>query len=242
MIGYETEEQQVQAIKQFWKDNGIAIILGALIGIGGLWGWRAYTEATITAKEEASSEFQDTVQSVIESKDMAKLESFLEEKSDTGYAPLAAMILANQAADAEDFAGAKEALLKVRDADPVITDIVSLRLADLHLQLGEYDDALAVLSQVSSPAFEGQAEELKGDALLAKSDFDAAKAAYTQALALAPENTNVKMKRDNIAFAKTQAAQVTEPAATQPAGTEPAAAEDTVEDTVEEVTESTSGE
>ncbi|MDT0595865.1 YfgM family protein [Glaciecola petra] len=240
MIGYETEEQQVQAIKQFWKDNGIAIILGALIGIGGLWGWRAYTEATITAKEEASSEFQETVQSVVESKDTAKLASFLEAKSDTGYGPLAAMILANQAAEQEDYAGAKEALLKVLDADPVIADVVSLRLADLHLQLDEFDDALAVLSKVSSSAFEAQAEELKGDALLAKSDFDAAKVAYTQALALAPNDTNVKMKRDNIAFAKTRANQiealpVTEPSVVQPTATQ-------AEDAAEQVNESVDGE
>lgn len=231
MIGYETEEQQVQAIKQFWKDNGIAIILGAVIGIGGLWGWRWYTDSTITAKEEASSEFQETVQSAVESKDMAKLESFLTAKSDTGYAPLAAMILANQAAENEDFVGAKEALLKVLDADPVIADIVRLRLADLHLQLNEFDDALSVLSGVSAASFEGQVQELTGDALLAKSDFDGARVAYTQALALSPNNPNVKMKRDNIAFAKTQTAQTPQ---------EPEA--DDAEETPAPVNESSEGE
>lgn len=29
-MAYETEEQQVEAIKQFWKENGTAIILGEI--------------------------------------------------------------------------------------------------------------------------------------------------------------------------------------------------------------------
>ena len=36
---YSTEEQQVDAIKQFWKDYGSSIIVGAVVGLGGLYGW-----------------------------------------------------------------------------------------------------------------------------------------------------------------------------------------------------------
>ncbi|PAR85254.1 YfgM family protein, partial [Vibrio cholerae] len=41
---YDTEEQQVEAIKDWWKENGKAVIFGAVIGLGGLFGWRYYQD------------------------------------------------------------------------------------------------------------------------------------------------------------------------------------------------------
>ena len=38
MEQYETEEQQVEAIKRFWKENGLSLVIGALLGLGGLLG------------------------------------------------------------------------------------------------------------------------------------------------------------------------------------------------------------
>ena len=58
MEHYETEEQQVEAIKRFWKENGTAIIVGAVLGLGGLWGWRYYNDEQIAAKEQASAAFE----------------------------------------------------------------------------------------------------------------------------------------------------------------------------------------
>jgi predicted negative regulator of RcsB-dependent stress response len=204
MIGYETEEQQVQAIKQFWKDNGMAIIAGALIGLGLLWGWRSYNDSQIAAKEEASAAYQASIKSLVESKNNEKLTAFVDNQKGTGYAPLAAMILAQDAVEKEDYESAKKHLISATEGDKVIADIARLRLANLHLQLGENDQALSVLAAVVSVSFENQVEELKGDALIAKGDFDGAKNAYTIAIAQSPNNPGLKMKRDNIAYARTQ--------------------------------------
>lgn len=206
MIGYETEEQQVQAIKQFWKDNGMAIIAGAVIGLGLLWGWRAYNDAQIAAKEEASSAYNDSIKSLVDADSKDKLLSFVTEQKGTGYAPLAAMILAQNAIQSEDYEGAKSSLLTAIEGDEALADIARLRLANVHLQLGENSQAIAVLSAVSSSAYENQVEELIGDALLAQGDYDGAQNAYKLAIALSPNNPSLKMKRDNIAFVKTQVA------------------------------------
>ncbi len=206
MIGYETEEQQVQAIKQFWKDNGVAIIAGVVIGLGLLWGWRFYNDSKIAASEEASVAYQSSLESLINDESDEKLQLFVNEKADTGYAPLAALILAKQAVEKEDFAGAKTALELAIKGDAAIADIARLRLANIHLQLGENEQALNVLTKIAANAFTAQVEELKGDALIAKGDFDGAKDAYTLAIAQVPNDPNLKMKRDNIAYAKTQAA------------------------------------
>ena len=58
--GYETEEQQVDAIKKWWSENGTALIVVAVIGLAGLWGWRYYGESVIAAQEQTSSEFAET--------------------------------------------------------------------------------------------------------------------------------------------------------------------------------------
>lgn len=206
MIGYETEEQQVQAIKQFWKDNGVAIIAGAVIGLGLLWGWRYYNDSQLQAKESASAAYGAGLETLVNDENNDKLTAFVNEENGSGYAPLASLILANDAVDKADFEGAKTYLQKVIGGDTVIADVARLRLANVHLQLDENDQALSVLDSVASESFKGQVEELRGDALLAKGDFDAAKDAYTQAMALTPNNSTIKMKRDNIAFAKTNVA------------------------------------
>jgi predicted negative regulator of RcsB-dependent stress response len=204
MIGYETEEQQVQAIKQFWKDNGLVIIAGAIIGLGLLWGWRAYNDSQVAAKEEASAAYTLSLSSLVDDKNDEKLSAFIIEQSDTGYAPLAAMLLAQKAVEKEDYAGAKENLKVAMTGDETIADVARLRLANLHLEINEADQALIVLDSILSASFNGQIEEIKGDALLAKGDFDGAHNAYTLAMAQSSNNPNLKMKRDNIAFAKTQ--------------------------------------
>ncbi len=205
MIGYETEEQQVQAIKQFWKDNGTAIILGAVIGLGGLWGWRYFNDYQVQQKETASLAFQDSVEALVENEDKVALENFIAESGSSGYAPLGAMILAQDAVGDGDFEAAVSALTKAIGGDDALSDVARLRLAKLHLQLNEYDKALSVLDSVGSDSFSDQVEELKGDAYFFKGDFDAAKDAYTVALAQVPNNQGLKMKRDNIEFAKSKA-------------------------------------
>jgi predicted negative regulator of RcsB-dependent stress response len=49
--GYETEEQQVDAIKKWWHENGTMLIVGAVVGLAGLWGWRYYGETVSTSQE-----------------------------------------------------------------------------------------------------------------------------------------------------------------------------------------------
>jgi predicted negative regulator of RcsB-dependent stress response len=204
MIGYETEEQQVQAIKQFWKDNGMAIVAGAVIGLGLLWGWRAYNDSQISSKEQASAAYNASLEKLVDNENSDELATFITQNKDTGYASLAALILASDAVEKEDYDIAKTSLQSAIEGDEVIADIARLRLANLHLQLNEPDEALSVLDAVTASSFTNQVEELKGDALFAKSDFDGAKDAYTLAMALSPNNPSLKMKRDNIAFAKSR--------------------------------------
>ena len=51
---YSTEEQQAEAIKRFFRENGLSLALGVIVGLGGLYGWKAYNQNQITTAEQAS--------------------------------------------------------------------------------------------------------------------------------------------------------------------------------------------
>ena len=56
---YTTEEQQVEVIKNWWKENGTSVIAGTVIGLVGLFGWRYYTEHQQTTQEAASQAYNE---------------------------------------------------------------------------------------------------------------------------------------------------------------------------------------
>ena len=42
MAEHETEEEQVRALKEWWKENGRSVIAGVVIGVGTLIGWKGW--------------------------------------------------------------------------------------------------------------------------------------------------------------------------------------------------------
>lgn len=205
MERFETEEQQIEAIKRFWKDNGMVIILGAVLGLGGLWGWRYYNDSMIAQKEAASQAYENSIVQFSESQETTALNTFLAENEDTGYAPLASMILAQQAIEENDYASAKSHLAMAAAGKSEVADVAKLRLASVHLQLQEYSEALSQLESVAAQAFTDQVLELRGDISFAQGKFEQARESYNLALLELPNDRNIKMKLDNIAFAQTQA-------------------------------------
>ncbi|GAM55961.1 mlr7403 protein [Vibrio ishigakensis] len=93
---YDSEEQQVEAIKDWWQENGKAVILGAVIGLGGLFGWRYYQDSVVEGQEAASVAYNSAVQT-LQTQGVAaadQVQSFIDSNSDREYAVLAAMQLA----------------------------------------------------------------------------------------------------------------------------------------------------
>ena len=65
MADYETEEQQVEALKNWWKENGTAVITGAALGIAALSGWRGWEWYQEKQAKEASDMFANVQEAVI---------------------------------------------------------------------------------------------------------------------------------------------------------------------------------
>jgi predicted negative regulator of RcsB-dependent stress response len=200
MEQFATEEQQVEAIKRFWKDNGTAIIFGAILGLGGLWGWRYYDESQITAKETASAAYNDMIQTLASDDRVAATQDFIANNNDTAYVALAGFIGAQAAVEADDYAKAAELLQQiiVSTADTTLQNVARVRLARVQLQLTQYGEAITTLDAITGTAFTAQQEAIRGDVLVAQGDLSGARDAYVRSLA-AQDDQSVQMRLDDLA-------------------------------------------
>ncbi|WP_064791860.1 tetratricopeptide repeat protein [Shewanella woodyi] len=200
---YSTEEQQVDAIKQFWKDYGTSIVVGAVVGLGGLFGWNYYSEHKITQAESASEAFQAMSAPALDEAGMlAAAETFAKEHSQKGYQSLLSLIVAKAAVESGDLEKAETTLKSViaSAADTSLVMVATIRLARVQAEKGQIATAITTLEQVSDPAFTAQRDELKGDFLVRKGDAEQAKAAYQAAVdnGGATASPALQMKLDNL--------------------------------------------
>ncbi|WP_372870494.1 tetratricopeptide repeat protein [Shewanella sp.] len=200
---YSTEEQQVEAIKSFWKEYGTSIVVGAVVGLGGLYGWNTYSDMKVSKAEAASVAYQQLSVNLADEAALLKAaESFKAEHSQAGYELLIELMVAKSAVDAKDFAKAEESLKKViaaKDA-AALGSVAALRLARIQAEQGQQAIALSTLDAVTDPAFDAQREEIKGDILASQGETDKAKAAYQAAMDKSGISASpmLKMKLDNL--------------------------------------------
>ena len=142
MEQYETEEQQVEAIKRFWKENGLALIIGAILGLGGLLGWRYYNDSQIAAKEQASFAYEKASEELLKGESgFSQGKTFIDSHSDTGYAMLMALELSQQAIERKDLTEAVIQLQFVANNAKLsaVQSVAQLRLARIQIEKGEFE-------------------------------------------------------------------------------------------------------
>lgn len=212
MERFETEEQQVEAIKSFWKENGTAIIVGVCIGLAGLFGWQYYNEQVIASKEAQSLAFQSALENIDSEDGISNASAFAKENTDSGYAVLTSLIAAQKSVEKNEFDAAKMHLNMAVSNSPseAITDLAKIRLARVENQLGDTAGALKTLDSVTNDSFNDQVQEVRGDIYVITKEFDKAKVAYAAVLEEQPENRVVEMKLSNLNYAASAVAGVTQ--------------------------------
>ncbi|ELC3158138.1 YfgM family protein [Vibrio harveyi] len=200
---YDTEEQQVEAIKDWWKENGKAVIIGAVVGLGGLFGWRYYQDSVIQASEAASQSYT-IVMNALQTKGadaQADIQAFIDSNKVKEYSVLAALQLAKVQVDAKDLSAALEQLkwAQSNTKDAALTPLISYRIARIEAEMGNFDAANAELGKVTNAAWTGRIAELRGDIALRQGDKEAAYTAYTEAQQAADASPALQMKLDDLA-------------------------------------------
>ncbi len=202
-----TEEEQVDAIKKWWKDNAKSVIGGVLIGLAVIYGGKTWLAQENTNIEQASATYQSMMQDMEQGNSSSAAEKaslLLGQYSDTPYATLAALNMAKIKVDENNLVGAKSHLRWALDhADQVeIKHIARLRLIRVLISDNLSDEALALIESTDFGEYASSYQELKGDALVTKGQINLAKGAYTLALqSLNPGSrlrTYIEIKLDNL--------------------------------------------
>lgn len=212
MNEYETEEQQVEALKKWWKENGTSLIVGLFVGVSALFGWRYYVEQDNVHAVQASDLYMQVMQSTatknIDEKTIDIHNQLINAYSDTPYAALASLALAKTEYENNKVDGAVAQLeLAVKHAnDDVIKQIASLRLVRIYIEQKKYDEAMAMLNMKHAAAYDAQYEELKGDLYSARGEVAQARMAYDNAINLQGITAGkwLKLKRQNLGQTATQ--------------------------------------
>ena len=186
MNEYVTDEEQVERIKKWWVDNGSSVIAGLVIGIGGLLGWRYWTDYQQNIAAEASAHYSsmlDMLDSQQNDQAIDRGYTLLEEYPSTTYAELARLTLARIFAEAGEYDKAQQQLQLVMDSTPdqALEMIARKRLGLIQLQQENYQQALDLLSVDYPSQFAAAFEELKGDILAAQGKIEQAREAYQKA-------------------------------------------------------------
>lgn len=186
-MDYETEEQQVEAMKEWWNENGRSVILGVVIGAAAIFGWQGWGKYQLSQSEQASDQFTETLDALAdggESDPLALAESLKSEHGGSVYALMASLAAARGQVEAGDLDAAAEQLRwAIKNADQAdIKVIAQIRLARVLGAAGKPDDALDALPSTVPDTFSAMIDEARGDLLLAKGDIDAARTAYQKAV------------------------------------------------------------
>lgn len=196
MEAYQTEEEQVEALKRWVKEYGRSVMFGVGMCLVLVFGWRAWQDHTRQAAQAASAAYDQLQQAVANASaqgatdlDRSTLETLAEpllaQWSETTYADLSRLLMAKAAVHGKELEKARDLLATVvaQGEDEAIVHMARQRLARVLLALGEHDAALAELNvpDIKNTVYYAAYSEIRGDILAAKGDVEAAKAAYQEA-------------------------------------------------------------
>ena len=205
----ETDEEQVEKLKEWWKENGRAVITGLVLGVVGLFGYRYWVDQQEATAVAASVHFTEMVKA-LETSDSRNIveqaEILIADYSGTEYATLARFALARNFVAGEEYDKAQQQLQQIvgtAGASP-LGYLARKRLAAVQLQLEQPDQALATLAVEFPSAFNAEIEELKGDIYVSQGNRSEAVIAYRKAQGGEPAPANrefIQQKIDDLGAA-----------------------------------------
>ncbi|MEA3413744.1 MAG: tetratricopeptide repeat protein [Pseudomonadota bacterium] len=204
MSTYETDEERVEALRKWWKENGTSIVAGVALGVGALVGWRGWVSWQDGQSKAASSVYAQVMEAgKRDDTETARRQAraLREDYGSTPYAALAGLELARFHAESGDLESAAVELRQVMDdaGEDSSRDVARVRLARVLVVSGKPGEALELLSDALPGPWMSLVEEARGDAYRGLGDFDKARMAYDRALLATGGNAEyLRMKRDEL--------------------------------------------
>ena len=195
MADHLSEEEQIEAFKQWWVDNGLKLVAAAVIAIGGTLGWQGWQSSQQAHSEQGSAIYSSMIDAIKadaeqplsdekKQKIIASANQLKQDFSNTGYAHLSALLKAKLAVDADDLDQAADELQWVLNNKPAdnLELLATLRLARVEAAKGNANKALALVEAKEVENMTSAYEEAKGDFHIILGHYEAAYTAYQAAI------------------------------------------------------------
>jgi len=202
---YETEEEQVAALKAWWKENGQATLIGVGLGIAVILGWNYWQDYQRGQAEQAAGLYAQLLkaQASDQKESVIKLAEQMESQfKGSDYVLFSELMAAKVKAEQGDLAAAKQILEKVAKAsNKELANIAKIRLVRLLMANKEYEQGLKLINDIdpaTSASFSGQYDELTGDLYVALDRVDQARTSYQNALRNGQQSPLLQMKLDDL--------------------------------------------
>ena len=178
-----SEKEQIQYIRDWWRDNRMYIFIFGFVVIGSVAGTNTWKASVINEQIAASSLYESLAVEISENNlESGELiaEEIYSEYSESIYADQARLAMAyfymSQSRD-EDAAEELRGLIESSENNEMIL-IANMRLAKILLYQSKYQEVLDLLEGNLGHAFETKYSELIGDAYLGLEDYENAEFAY----------------------------------------------------------------
>ena len=194
MEQYGTEDEQVEALRRWWNENGRSTVAIIIIAVAAGFGWQAWQGHDIRQQEQASDLYLallravDAPDSLQGAQSVEIAEQLKSEFGSSHYAQFAALQLAAMAVGDGDLVEAESQMRWVLGQAPANSDtaqVAQLRLARVLAAAGKTEQALDILTKTDPGPYGASYAIAQGDILLAAARRDDAREAYNQAMVLA---------------------------------------------------------
>ncbi len=187
MSVYMTEEEQLAAIKQWWKSYGnwVSVLLSlTLCFLIGYRYWHWHQEKINTQASNTYEQLMIAYSNQDNKAAQGYANQLITKYTQSVYADSAQLVLAKLFVAASNHPNALKALESVANnsSRPVFKQIARLRIARLYLNEKKYDSALKQLEIVDDADYKPAIDEIKGDILTATGKYSEAKLAYQEAI------------------------------------------------------------
>ncbi len=215
---YDTEEEQLEALKRWWKENGQSTIVGLILGIAIILGWNYWRDHKKAQAEQASALYSQLIQAIgADQKDSAEklAERIQEQFSKTEYAAYSGLLQAKLKVQQGDLAAAQQILKKIAEgSNKEMSNVARIRQVRLMLASGQYEQGLQLINEVdpaASTSFSGNYDELVGDLYVALDRLDLARSSYQKALENGYKPPLLQLKIDDLTAPEKGGVQNSEP-------------------------------
>ena len=175
-----TEEEQVERISKWLKNNGMQIVAGIAIGLSAIWGWGFYGDYQDKEAENARILY---LSYTTDTSNTGAYDQLLSDYGSSSYADQATLVMAKQLFDTGNYDGALSLIESLTSSDDIaISSTATLRAASVYLQLGQHESALSKLDLLSDTNFSGLVNNMKGDIYVDLGNTANAQTHYTLAL------------------------------------------------------------